>query len=130
MIAVLMEECEMLERRPPQLEEGQQHITLRKEYRINPKTGNKTGPYWYGYWKENGKTRKCYYGKYPPEAPVTPPTRNQRPSSAALADIGAPSSRAAAAPASAPPPSSPPPSSSAVVDVPASGQAIEEHELG
>jgi len=43
--------------------------TIRKEY---VKCGNpycyrcKHGPYYYGYWKENGKLKKKYIGKYDP----------------------------------------------------------------
>lgn len=31
------------------------------------------GPYWYGFWKENGRTRSTYYGKKDPRPP--PPRR-------------------------------------------------------
>jgi hypothetical protein len=27
------------------------------------------GPYWYAYWKENGRTRSRYIGKEPPAVP-------------------------------------------------------------
>jgi hypothetical protein len=43
--------------------------TIRKEY---TKCGNphcyrcKHGPYYYGYWKENGKLKKKYIGRYDP----------------------------------------------------------------
>jgi hypothetical protein len=45
--------------------------TIRKEY---VECGNpycyrcKHGPYYYGYWKENGKLKKKYIGKYDPRA--------------------------------------------------------------
>jgi hypothetical protein len=28
------------------------------------------GPYWYGFWKEGGRTRSCYYGKKDPRPPA------------------------------------------------------------
>jgi len=28
------------------------------------------GPYWYGYWKEDGRTRKCYIGRHLPGDPL------------------------------------------------------------
>ena len=36
---------------------------LQLEYRSNPKTGTKRGPYWYFYWREGGKQRSLYVGK-------------------------------------------------------------------
>ena len=33
------------------------------EYRANPKTGARRGPYWYFHWRENGKQRTTYVGK-------------------------------------------------------------------
>lgn len=28
------------------------------------------GPYWYAYWKEDGRTRSCYVGRHLPGQPV------------------------------------------------------------
>jgi hypothetical protein len=36
---------------------------LRLEYRSNPKTGTRRGPYWYFYWREEGRQRSLYVGK-------------------------------------------------------------------
>lgn len=36
---------------------------LQLEYRTNPKTGTKRGPYWYFYWREEGKQHSLYVGK-------------------------------------------------------------------
>jgi hypothetical protein len=30
------------------------------------------GPYWYGYWKEDGRTRKQYIGRHLPGEPLEP----------------------------------------------------------
>jgi hypothetical protein len=30
------------------------------------------GPYWYGYWKEDGRTRKQYVGRHLPGEPLEP----------------------------------------------------------
>ena len=50
-------------------------ITLSKITRVNAqfitkKTGkgdHKTGPYWYGYWQENGNTQRVYIGRELPK---------------------------------------------------------------
>jgi hypothetical protein len=45
------------------------NATIRKEYTKcgSPYCyGSKHGPYYYGYWKENGKLKKKYIGKYDP----------------------------------------------------------------
>jgi hypothetical protein len=36
---------------------------LQLEYRANPKAGTKRGPYWYFYWREEGRQRSLYVGK-------------------------------------------------------------------
>ena len=36
---------------------------LQLEYRANPKTGARRGPYWYFYWREEGKQHSLYVGK-------------------------------------------------------------------
>ncbi len=36
---------------------------LQLEYRANPKTGTKRGPYWYFYWREGGHQHSLYVGK-------------------------------------------------------------------
>jgi hypothetical protein len=36
---------------------------LQLEYRTNSKTGTKRGPYWYFYWREEGKQHSLYVGK-------------------------------------------------------------------
>ena len=36
---------------------------LQLEYRANPKTGTQRGPYWYFYWREEGRQRSLYLGK-------------------------------------------------------------------
>ena len=36
---------------------------LQLEYRSNPKTGTQRGPYWYFYWREEGRQRSLYIGK-------------------------------------------------------------------
>jgi hypothetical protein len=36
---------------------------LQLEYRANPKTGVRRGPYWYFHWRESGKQRTIYVGK-------------------------------------------------------------------
>ena len=39
------------------------HGLLQLEYRTNPKTGARRGPYWYFHWREVGKQRTVYVGK-------------------------------------------------------------------
>ena len=54
-------------------------ITYQQEYRTDNKTGKTYGPYWYGYWRENGKLKKRYYGKSRPpddQADDKPPSAN------------------------------------------------------
>jgi hypothetical protein len=36
---------------------------LQLEYRANPKTGTQRGPYWYFYWREEGRQHSLYVGK-------------------------------------------------------------------
>ena len=36
---------------------------LQLEYRSNPKTGTRWGPYWYFYWREEGRQKSLYVGK-------------------------------------------------------------------
>ena len=36
---------------------------LQLEYRTNPKTGTRRGPYWYFYWREEGRQQSLYVGK-------------------------------------------------------------------
>ena len=36
---------------------------LQLEYRANLKTGTKWGPYWYFYWREEGRQKSLYVGK-------------------------------------------------------------------
>ena len=36
---------------------------LQLEYRSNPKTGTRRGPYWYFYWREEGRQHNLYVGK-------------------------------------------------------------------
>ena len=36
---------------------------LQLEYRANPKTGTRRGPYWYFYWREQGRQYSLYVGK-------------------------------------------------------------------
>lgn len=36
---------------------------LQLEYRANPKTGARRGPYWYFHWREDGRQRTIYIGK-------------------------------------------------------------------
>ena len=40
-----------------------QHGILQLEYRANPKTGTKRGPYWYYHYREDGRQRTLYVGK-------------------------------------------------------------------
>ncbi len=43
-----------------------QHVSYRQEHVRCGKAGCSTcphGPYWYGYWKEDGRTRKQYIGR-------------------------------------------------------------------
>ena len=50
-------------------------ITLSKITRLGPQylpskspgTDNTTGPYWWGYWQEDGVTKRVYIGKQLPE---------------------------------------------------------------
>ncbi len=35
---------------------------LQLEYRANPKTGTKRGPYWYYHYRQDGKQRTLYVG--------------------------------------------------------------------
>ena len=39
------------------------HGILQLEYRANPKTGTQRGPYWYFYWREQGRQNSLYVGK-------------------------------------------------------------------
>lgn len=39
------------------------HGLLQLEYRANPKTGARRGPYWYFHWREGGRQRTIYIGK-------------------------------------------------------------------
>lgn len=49
--------------------------------RKNPRAPRGHGPYWYGYWKENGKLHKRYFGKRRPGQWRDPgPPRSERPS--------------------------------------------------
>ncbi|MDP9488466.1 MAG: hypothetical protein M3Q49_22230 [Actinomycetota bacterium] len=44
---------------------------LQLEYRANPKTGTRRGPYWYYHYREGGRQRTLYVGKTgAPEAAV------------------------------------------------------------
>ena len=62
---------EALERRREQLvkqstvAERRNHARgiLQLEYRTNPKTGTRRGPYWYFYWREEGRQHSLYVGK-------------------------------------------------------------------
>jgi hypothetical protein len=36
---------------------------LQLEYQANPKTGTQRGPYWYFYWREEGRQHSLYVGK-------------------------------------------------------------------
>jgi hypothetical protein len=36
---------------------------LQLEYRANPKTGTRRGPYWYFYWRAEGSQHSLYVGK-------------------------------------------------------------------
>jgi hypothetical protein len=36
---------------------------LQLEYRANPNTGTRRGPYWYFYWREEGRQHSLYVGK-------------------------------------------------------------------
>ena len=36
---------------------------LQLEYRANPKTGTRRGPYWHFYWREEGRQHSLYLGK-------------------------------------------------------------------
>ncbi len=36
---------------------------LQLEYRANPNTGIRRGPYWYFHWREGGQQRSLYLGK-------------------------------------------------------------------
>jgi len=63
-------------------------VTLSKITRVNAqfmtkKTGkgdHTTGPYWFGYWQENGKTLKAYIGReLPKELEVLLDTRIKPP---------------------------------------------------
>ena len=51
------------------------NVTYRQEHVWCGKQGCSTcphGPYWYGYWKEDGRTRKLYIGRHLPGQPVEP----------------------------------------------------------
>lgn len=54
-----------------------QHVTYRQE---EVRCGRETcstcphGPYWYAYWKEDGRTRKLYIGAHLPGEPLEPVT--------------------------------------------------------
>lgn len=43
------------------------------------------GPYWYAYWKEGGRTRKRYIGRYLPGAPESAPRPAARADAASAA---------------------------------------------
>lgn len=46
----------------------QEHVNCGKE----SCTACPHGPYWYGYWKEDGKTRSSYIGRHLPGEPLPP----------------------------------------------------------
>lgn len=51
------------------------HVTYRQEHVRCGKDSCTTcphGPYWYGYWKEDGRTRKQYIGRHLPGEPMEP----------------------------------------------------------
>lgn len=60
------------ERLPGKTGAAKRHYTYRREYVKCGKpgcqcaTGRGHGPYWYAYWKENGRLKKRYIGKKRP----------------------------------------------------------------
>jgi hypothetical protein len=63
--------CEAVERRREQLVKQSSVVErwnrgrgiVHLEYRANPKTETRRGPYWYFYWREEGKQHSLYVGK-------------------------------------------------------------------
>lgn len=53
------------------------------------------GPYWYAYWKEDGRTRKRYIGRHLPGEPLEPVVPDLPPRAAAARRAGLPSDTAA-----------------------------------
>lgn len=51
---------------PPNLTYRQEHVRCGKEHC----TRCPHGPYWYAYWKEEGRTRKRYIGRHLPGEPL------------------------------------------------------------
>ena len=54
---------------------GAVHVTYRQEHVRCNKAGCTTcphGPYWYAYWKEDGRTRSQYIGRHLPGEPLEP----------------------------------------------------------
>lgn len=51
------------------------NVTYRQEHVRCGKDGCNScphGPYWYAYWKDEGRTRKSYIGRYLPGQPLEP----------------------------------------------------------
>ena len=55
---------------PPSLSYRQEHVRCGKA----SCTRCPHGPYWYAYWKEDGRTRKRYIGRHLPGEPLEPVT--------------------------------------------------------
>lgn len=54
---------------------GPLHVTYRQEHvrcGADGCNGCPHGPYWYGYWKEDGRTRKMYIGRTLPDEELQP----------------------------------------------------------
>ena len=59
----------------PGQEPGMPNVSYRQEHVRCGKAHCSTcphGPYWYGYWKEDGRTRKQYIGRHLPGQPLEP----------------------------------------------------------
>jgi hypothetical protein len=57
-------------------------LSYRQEHVRCGKDGCRTcphGPYWYAYWKEQGRTRKRYIGRHLPGQPAEPVVPDDRP---------------------------------------------------
>lgn len=69
---------------PPTLTYRQEHVRCGKDTcRSCPH-----GPYWYAYWKEDGRTRKRYIGRHLPGQPLEPVVADQQVDATGPTDTG------------------------------------------